>query len=107
EVGAALGHLGVEAIDGLHAQQAVILLGVLGGPDLARDHVARAQAKAADLGERDVDVVGPREEARAAQEAEALVDRLERAQAEDIVLLFGAILALTWSLTAGHSGAVS
>src|SRR5207244_4232257 len=100
--GAALGHLGVEAVDGLHAQQAVIPLRVLGGADLARDHIARAQAKAADLGERDVDVVGPG--SRAAQEPEALADHLEHTHAEHLVLLFG--LALTLTMTACQTGAV-
>ena len=75
EVRPPLGVLRVEAVDGLDPEQAVVLLGVLRLAHLAGDVVAGAQAEAADLRLRDVDVVRAGEQALAAQEAEAVVRR--------------------------------
>ena len=56
EVPAPTRDLRVEPVDRLHAREAVVALGLLGGPHLAEDEVAGAQAEASDLGLRDVGV---------------------------------------------------
>ena len=89
EVGPPLGDLRIEAVDRLDAQQAEVLLALLGRAHLAGDHVARAQAEAANLRLGDVDVVGAGQEALLAQEAEAVLDDLQHAAAEDVALLLG------------------
>src|SRR5262249_36763142 len=56
EMGTALGDFGVYAVNGLDAQQAVVLLIVLWRPNLTRDHVPGAQAKAANLRLGNIDI---------------------------------------------------
>ena len=73
--------VGIVEIDADELGQREIALAVLGRADLAFDRVAGAQAPFADLVGRDVDVVGPGEIVRlgAAQEAEAVLQHLDRA----------------------------
>ncbi len=92
EVRAILGDLGVHPVDRFDAEQAVVLLAVLGWPDLARDVVAGAQAEAADLRLGDVHVIGAREHRLAAEEAVSVVDDLQDAAREDVALSFGLML---------------
>ena len=83
EVGAALGDLVIHAVDGVDAEQAVVLLRVLGLPHLAGDVVTRAQSEAADLRLGDIDVVGAGSQRWATEEAESVVDDVDRAVGED------------------------
>jgi hypothetical protein len=89
EVRAAFGGLWVHAVDGLDPQQAEVFLVFLGRANLARDHVAGAQPKAADLRLRDVDIGGAGQEPVVAEEAEAIVHDLEHTGAEDVPLALG------------------
>ena len=77
EVWPPLGGLRVDAVDRVDAEQAPILLLVLGRSRLAGHLVARAQSEASDLRGADIDVVRRRHDAVAAQEPEALVDDLQ------------------------------
>jgi hypothetical protein len=72
-------------IDRVDLEQREIALAVLGRADLALDRVAGAQAEAADLARADIDVVGARQVVGLgrAQEAEAVLQDLEHAVAED------------------------
>ena len=84
------GHRRVFEIDRLHLEQGEIALPLLGGADLAGDGVAGAQVEAADLGRRDVDVVGPRQivVVLGPEEPEAVRQDLQDAAAgDDAVLL--------------------
>ena len=56
---------------------------------MAPDAVAGTEAKAANLGLRDIDIISPREHPLTAQEAEAIRDNVEDAIAERIALLLG------------------
>jgi len=89
KVGAALGSLRVEAVDGVDAQQAEVLLGVLRLADGAHHVIAGAQGEAADLGLRDVDVADARPHALRAQEAVAVVRHVEDAAGEVITFALG------------------
>ena len=86
--------LGRLEVDGVDLEQGEVALAVLGRADLALDRVAGAQAEAAHLGGGDVDVVGPGQEVglRAAQEAEAVGEDLERAVAVDRLLVLRQLL---------------
>src|SRR3989304_6110634 len=53
--------VGVLGVDLLHLEEGEIPLVPLGRPDLPRHRVAGAESEPADLGGRDVDVVGPRQ----------------------------------------------
>ena len=55
-MGTALGDLRVYTVNGLDAQQAVVLLVVLWRAHLAGDHVTGAQAKAANLRLGNIDI---------------------------------------------------
>ena len=79
--GPALGGLGVDAVDRVDAQQAPVLLAVLGARGRAGDAVAGPQPEAADLARADVDVVRAGHEAAPAHEAVAVVDDVEDARA--------------------------
>ena len=81
---AALGGLGVDAVDRFDAQQAPVLLAVLGRADDAADAIAGAQAEAAHLAGADVDIVGAGHQAAPAHEAEAVVDDVEDAGRVDL-----------------------
>ena len=72
-------------IDRVDLEQGEIALAVLGRADLALDRVAGAQAEAAHLARADIDVVRPGQVVRfrRAQEAEAVLQDLEHAVAED------------------------
>ncbi len=79
KTGRRAGGLGVDAVDRVDPEHAPVLLGLARGADGARHAVADAQAEAADLARADVDVVRARQQAVAAEEAEALVDDVEDA----------------------------
>src|SRR5207253_5464530 len=89
EVRSALRDLGVDAVDGLDAQEAEVLLVVLRRSGLSGDVVARAEPEASHLARADVDVVRRGKEAAAPQEAEAVLDDLEDALREDVALRLG------------------
>ena len=78
--------LGVLEVDRVDLQQREIALALLGAADQAFDRVAGAQAEAADLRGRDVDVVGAGEVVGIgrAQEAEAVLQHLDDAFADDL-----------------------
>ena len=73
------------------AGQSEIALAFLGPADLAFDGVAGAQPEAADDRRRDVDVVGTGEiiGLGRAEEAEAVVEDLDRARSHDLDAVFG------------------
>ena len=81
-------------IDGVDLEQREVALAVLGRADMAVDGVAGAQAEAADLRGRDVDVVraGQVVRFRRAQEAEAVGQHLDHAFADDVDLLLRKLL---------------
>ena len=81
-------------IDFVDLEQGEVALAVLRAADLALDRVAGAQREAADLGRRDVDVVGTWQiiGIRRAQEAEAVLQHLDDADAGDFGLLAGELL---------------
>ncbi len=81
--------LGVLEIDGVDLEQREVALAFLGRTDMAFDGVAGAQAKAADLAGRDVNVIGPGEIVgfRRAQEAEAVGQYFDDAFADNVDLL--------------------
>ena len=83
--------LGRVEVDRLDLEQREVALAVLGRADLSADRVAGAQAEAADLRRRDVDVVGAREVVLVgrAQEAEAVGQRLEHALRVDLAAALG------------------
>ena len=89
EVDLVAGLLGVLEIDGVDLEQREIALALLRAADLAVDGVAGAQAEAADLRGRDVDVVGAGQvvRLRRAQEAEAVGQHLDDAFADDVDFL--------------------
>src|SRR5439155_999871 len=72
---------GLLEVDLVDLEQGEVALAVLGLADLPLDHVAGAQVEAADLGRRDVDVVGPGHEGevRAAEEPEPVGQHLQHA----------------------------
>ncbi len=76
---AVLRHFRVEAVDRFDAEQAVVLLAVFRGAHLAGDVIAGPKPKAADLRLADVDIVGARQQALAAQEAVPVIDDLQDA----------------------------
>ena len=86
--------LGRRAVELLDLEQREVALGVLGRSDLPFDGVAGAQAEAADLRRRDVDVVGAGQVVvvGGAQEAEAVGEGLEDAVAVDLALVGGGVL---------------
>ena len=86
--------LGVLEIDGVDLEQREIALALLRAADLAFDRVAGAQAEAADLRGRDVDVVGAGEIVGVgrAQEAEAVLQHLDHAGAGDLDVTGGQLL---------------
>ena len=81
-------------VDRVDLEQREVALAVLGAADVAVDGVAGAQAEAADLRGRDVDVVraGQVVRLRRAQEAEAVRQDLDHAFADDVDLLGGELL---------------
>ena len=89
EVRSAFRDLGVDAVHGLDAQEAEVLLVVLRRSGLAGDVVAGAEPEASHLARADVDVVRRGKEAAAPQEAEAVLDDLEDALREDVALRLG------------------
>ena len=75
-------------IDGVDLEQGEIALAFLGAADRAVHRVAGAQAEFADLRGRHVDVVGSGQVVRIgrAQEAEAVLQHLDDARADDLDL---------------------
>ena len=71
--------ISVDAVDAVDAEHAPVLLGLAGRADGAGDAVADAETEAADLAGADVDVLGARQQAVTAHEAEAFVDDVEDA----------------------------
>ncbi len=94
EVGAVADRVGIVVIDGDDLGQREVALAILGRADFAFDRIAGAQARAADLVGRDVDVVGAGEVVRlgAAQEAETVLQHFDRALADDFFAVFGDFL---------------
>ncbi len=89
---AGLQHLRTHAVDRLDAQQAVVLLVVLGHAHLAIDHVAGLQANAPNLRVGDVDVILARQIVPGAQEAHCLLvvlDDLQHAATEVVAARLG------------------
>ena len=86
--------VGVVVVDRLDAEQREVALVLLRRADLAGDDGAGAQAEAADLARRDVDVVGAGQVVvvGAAEEAEAVGQDLERALAEHQAVLLDPLL---------------
>ena len=89
EVGAVLGGLGLEAVDGFDADEAVVAFALLGGADLADNVVAGAEVEAADLGLGDVDVALGGLAAGLAEEAVAVPGDAEGAHGQDAAALAG------------------
>ncbi len=88
EVDLVAGLLGVLEIDGVDLEQRKVALALFRAADLAVEGVAGAQAEAADLRGRDIDVVGAGQviRLRRAQEAEAVGQHLDDAFADDVDL---------------------
>ena len=86
--------LGVLEVDLVDLEQREVALALLGAADLALDGVAGAQREAPDLRGRHVDVVGARQVVGVgrAQEAEAVLQHLDHAGADDVGLLGGQLL---------------
>ena len=78
-------------VDLADLEQREVALAVLRRADQPGDRVARAQVEAADLARADVDVVGAGEVGAVggAQEAEAVLQDLEHAFAEDVLAVLG------------------
>ena len=89
EAGAALGRLGIAAVDGVDLEQRRVLLVATGRPAEAGDVVALAQAVLAGELDRDVGVVAARQVALDAQEAVALVADVEVARRPSTGSLLG------------------
>src|SRR5262245_37964950 len=90
EMRAALGGLGVETINRLDTQQAVVLLAVLGCAYRTRHVVAGAQPKTPHLGLGNVDIAHAGEVILTSQETvTALVQDLEHAGTEDLTFSVG------------------
>jgi hypothetical protein len=89
EVDLVLDLLRVLEVDRVDLDQGEVALAVLGAADRALHRVAGAQAEAADLGRRDVDVVRTRQVVRVvrAQEAEPVLKHLDRTGADDLGLV--------------------
>jgi hypothetical protein len=85
-----LGLLGRLEVDGLDLDQGKVLLALVGRPDVAADGVAGFEVELADLGGRDVDVVGAGEIVviGRAEEAVAVGEDFEHSLGEDVALLF-------------------
>ena len=83
-------HIGVVEIDGVELHQREITLAILGRADFAVHRVAGAQAEAADLVRRNIDVVGTGQEVgfRAAQETKAIGQHFDRAFTHDLLAIF-------------------
>src|SRR5690606_7624027 len=94
EVGAVADRIGIVVIDRADLGQREVPLAVLRRADLALDRVAGPQAPFADLVGGDVDVVGAGEIVRfgAAEEAEAVLQHLDRALADDFLAVLGHFL---------------
>ncbi len=88
------GLLGILEIDGVDLQQGEIALAVLGTADVPVDGIAGPEPEPADLGGRDVDIVGPRQVIgfRGAQEAEAVREHFDHALADDVDFAAGQLL---------------
>ena len=82
---------GIGEIDILDFQQRKIALAILGRADLALDRVAGAQAKAAHLTGRDINIVGAGKVVGLgrAQEAEAVLQNFQNAVAKYGDIVFG------------------
>ena len=83
-------------IDRVDLEQREIALALLGAADHALDGVAGAQAEAADLRGRDIDIVGTRQiiGVGRAQEAEAVLQHLDDAFADDLDVAAGKFLRI-------------
>ncbi len=94
EVDLVLGLFRVFEIEGVDLEQREVALALFGGADMAFDRVAGAQAEAADLRGRDVDVVGAGEIVgfRRAQKAEAVGQHFDHAFADNVDFLGGELL---------------
>ncbi len=94
EVGAVTHCIGIVVVDLDQLGDREIALAVARGADLAFDRIAGAQAPFADLVRRNIDIVRPGKIVclRAAQEAEAILQHLDRADAENFLAVLGHFL---------------
>ncbi len=90
EIGAQADRVGIVEVDFGEAGKREITLAVAGRADLALNGVTRAQAPAADLVGREVDIVRPGEVVRlgAPQKAEAVLEHLDGADTHDLLFVF-------------------
>ena len=91
EVDLVAGLFGVFEIDGAHLQKSEVALALLRAADFALDGIAGTQAEAADLGGRNINVVGAGEVVRLwrPQKAETVLEDLDDAFADDVDLVLG------------------
>src|SRR5699024_602189 len=97
-----LGLLGVHTVDGVEADERVELLAPLPLARLAHragDHVALAQGVLADLGERDVDVVGSGQVAGGAHERVVVEDVEDARDGDEDILVSDHGLRLAVAVT--------
>ena len=94
EVDLVAGLFGVFEVDGVDLEKGEIAFALLRASDLALDGVAGAQAEAADLRGRDVDVVGSGQVIRlgSAQKAEAVLENFDNAFADNVDFVLGKLL---------------
>ena len=76
-MGAALGLVGIQPINGFNTQQAAVFLTLFGRPGLSYHCIAVAQAEAPYLGVGDIDIVGAGQQAFLPEESVALVHDLK------------------------------
>src|SRR5690606_19322785 len=81
--------LGIDAVDGLDAQQGDVALVVLGVTGLTGNQVPGPQVEAPDLGRRDVDVLLGGQVVARTEEAVAFGRDVQDALAEQVAVLFG------------------
>src|SRR5581483_9962037 len=79
--------LRVNSIDGLNAQQTIILLIIFGRADLPGHHISSTQAKAANLRLRHIDIHITGEEAFLSQKAKPILHNLQHTSTKDVALL--------------------
>ena len=86
--------VGVLEVDRVDLEQREVALAVLRAADLAFDRIAGSERKAPDLRRRDVDVVGTGQVVGVgrAQEAEAVLQHLDDAGADDLGFFGGQLL---------------
>ena len=89
EMRATFGDFRVHAVNGFYAQQAIVLFVILRWTNLAGNHISCAQAEAANLRLRDVDIHIAGQETLLSEETEPVFNDFQHACAENVALLFG------------------